>query len=153
MSITAELAIDVNDNQRLLGTWKMVSWSVEDLLAEERREPLGPEPCGYIAYTPDGRVTVLVVASQRARPAGLIPTNEEKIALYDSMFAYAGTFTFDGTKVVHHIDASWNETWRGTHQVRFCELQGRRLTYVSAPARSPMTGRDCVHTVVFERVG
>ena len=151
MSITREPAVDVN--QHLLGTWKMVSWTVEDLLTEEQHEPFGAEPCGYIAYTPDARVTVLVVASHRARPEGLVPTNQEKIALYDSMFAYAGTFTFDGKQVVHHIDASWNEAWRGTNQVRFCELRGRKLTYVSAPARSPMTGRDCVHTVVFERAG
>jgi hypothetical protein len=153
MSINAEPAAEVNDNQRLLGTWKMVSWTVEDLLTGERCDPLGPEPCGYIAYTPDARVTVVVVASRRACPAELVPTSEEKIALYDSMFAYAGTFAFDGKKVVHHIDASWNEAWRGTQQVRFCKLQERMLTYVSAPARSPMTGRDCVHTVLFERIG
>ena len=69
----------------------------------------------------------------------------------DILTAFPLKFILD--KVVHHIDASWNEAWRGTNQVRFCELQGRMLTYVSAPARSPMTGRDCVHTVVFERAG
>jgi hypothetical protein len=138
--------------QRLLGTWKMHSWSIEDLASGERHDALGPEPRGYITYGSDGRVMVLVTAGERAAPAALVPTAEEKIALYDSMFAYAGTFTFDGVKVIHHIDTAWNEAWRGTHQVRFVEAGGDTLTYVSTPARSPMTGLDCVHTVVFERL-
>jgi hypothetical protein len=153
MSITADHDMSSDQAERLLGTWKMRSWTVEDLVTEERRHALGPDPCGYITYTRDGRVMVLVVARERTRPADLVPTNEEKIALYDTMFAYAGTFDFDGTKVVHHIDTSWNEAWRGTNQVRFCELHDDTLTYVSAPARNPMTGRDCVHTVVFEQLG
>lgn len=153
MSITAEQATSRDRNELLLGTWKMRSWTVEDLVAEERRDALGPDPCGYITYTRDGRVAVLAVARERIRPAELVPTNEEKIALYDTMFAYAGTFAFDGVKVIHYIDVSWNEAWSGTSQVRFCELRGDMLTYVSAPARNPMTGRDCVHTVVFARLG
>jgi hypothetical protein len=105
------------------------------------------------SYTRDGRVMVLVLRRDRIKPAALVPTNEEKIALYDSMFAYAGTFTIDSDKVVHRIDMSWNEVWAGTSQIRFYELRDDILTYVSAPAKNPMTGRDCVHTVIFRRVG
>jgi hypothetical protein len=151
MSITAEQVMSRDLDELLLGTWKMRSWTVEDLVTGERSDALGRDPRGYITYTRDGRMMVLVVAGERIRPAELVPTNEEKIALYDSMFAYAGTFAFDGTKVIHHIDVSWNEAWSGTSQVRFCELRADTLTYVSAPARNPMTGRDCVHTVVFAR--
>ena len=107
----------------------MRSWTVEDLVTGERRDALGRDPRGCITYTRDGRVTVLVVAGERIRPAELVPTIEEKVALYDTMFAYAGTFAFDGTKVIHHIDVSWNEAWSGTSQVRFCELRGDVLTY------------------------
>ena len=152
MSSSSEHLASSHLAEPLLGTWKMRAWTFEDLVSEEQRDALGPHPCGYITYTPDGRVMVLVVARERARPANLVPTNEEKIALYDTMFAYAGKFDFDGTKVVHHIDVSWNEAWRGSSQIRFCELHDDVLTYVSAPARNPMTGRDCVHTVVFERL-
>jgi hypothetical protein len=138
--------------EHLLGTWKMLSWTIEDLITEERRDALGPEPRGWLTYSPEGRVTVLVVARERVRPTDLVPTQDQKVALYDSMFAYAGSFEFDGTRVIHHIDTSWNESWRGTSQVRYCEMRGEELKYVSAPARSPMTGRDCVHTVVFKRL-
>lgn len=153
MSLMPDSTASGDQAERILGTWQMRSWSIEDLVSGERSHALGPDPNGYISYSRDGRVMVLVAARERARPAELVPTSEEKVALYDSMFAYAGTFAFDGAKVIHHIDLSWNEAWRGTSQVRFCELDGDTLTYVSAPARNPMSGRDCVHTVLFERVG
>jgi hypothetical protein len=129
----------------------MVSWQIKDLASGETRDALGPNPHGYITYTPDGRVMVLVLKADRARPAALAPTPQEKLALYDSMFAYAGTFTADADKVVHHIDMSWNQSWTCTDQIRFLRLQGDSLTYVGAPAKNPMNGRDCVHKVVFQR--
>ena len=138
--------------RRLHGTWKMQSWKTEDLLTGEISDALGPDPEGYITYTSDGRVMVLVLRVDRKKPAALVPTDEEKIALYDSMFAYAGTFTLDHEKVVHHIDMSWNHSWTGTSQIRFHTIRDDELTYVSAPAKNPMSGRDCVLTVLFQRV-
>jgi hypothetical protein len=137
---------------RLHGTWKMVSWQTEDLASGHTSDALGPDPEGYITYTPDGRVMVLVLKAERKRPTALVPSNEEKIALYDSMFAYAGTFTADAEKVVHHIDMSWNEAWTGTAQIRFHKIERDQLTYISAPAKSPLSGRECVHIVRFRRV-
>jgi hypothetical protein len=46
---------------------------------------------------------------------------------------------------------SWNEAWSGTEQVRFCKIDGDRLTYTSAPAKNPLDGSEVVHEVLFER--
>jgi len=129
----------------------MMSWRVEDLVTRETSDALGAEPAGYLTYTPDGRVMVLVLRRGRKPPSSLLPTDAEKADLYDTIFAYAGTFSVDHEKVAHRIDMSWNEAWSGTDQIRFFSLKGETLTYVGAPARSPMNGRDCVHTVVFRR--
>jgi len=152
--IASELGVDLISSREacLIGPWKMVSWIVEDLETGAQQDALGPDPVGMITYSTDGRMTVLVLKRDRKAPADLIPTSNEKIALYDSMFAYAGTFTVDQEKVVHHIDMSWNQAWTGTHQIRFCNLRDGVLTYVGAPAKNPMTGRDCVHTVIFHRL-
>ena len=64
-----------------------------------------------------------MLRGDRRKPAALVPTDEEKIALYDSMFAYAGTYSVDHEKVVHHIDMSWNQSWAGTDQVRFLQVE------------------------------
>jgi hypothetical protein len=130
----------------------MLSWKYEVLETGEIFDALGEHPQGYINYSPDGRMMVLVLKSDRLSPAALVPTNEEKIALYDTMFAYAGTYIADEEKVVHSIDMSWNQQWTGTQQVRRVRLDGDRLTYITEPARNPLDGRECVHTVIFEKV-
>ncbi len=68
------------------------------------------------------------------------------------MLAYAGTYTVDDEKAVHHVDAAWNEAWTGTDQVRFYKLDGNRLAISGAPAPDPYTGQEIVHRIAFERL-
>jgi hypothetical protein len=137
---------------QLLGTWRMLGWRREVVATGEIADVLGPEPCGFVTYTPDDRVMALVVKRHRPRPISLMPTAAEKIALYDSLFAYCGTYSVDADKITHHIDTSWNEAWTGTHQVRYCTINGNRLTYRSPQAEDPMDGRECRYTIEFEKV-
>ncbi|MGC1579140.1 MAG: lipocalin-like domain-containing protein [Beijerinckiaceae bacterium] len=134
----------------LLGAWRMTSWTYEIVETGEKRDALGADPRGWIVYSPE-RVMVLVLKSDRKKPAELIPTPDEKLALYDTMFAYSGTYTVKSDRVIHHLDMSWNEAWTGTEQVRFCKIEGNILTYMSAPAKNPLDGNEVVHTVKFER--
>jgi hypothetical protein len=34
--------------------------------------------------------------------------------LYETMFAYAGTYEVEAGKVIHHVGISWNHAWTGT---------------------------------------
>src|ERR1700750_2904719 len=102
----------------LLGTWKMVSWKREIIATDEKVDVLGPDPVGFINYGSDGRFYAIVIRKNRQSPATLPPNDDEKLTLFDSMLAYAGTYTLDHEKAVHHVDASWNQAWTGTDQVR-----------------------------------
>jgi hypothetical protein len=130
----------------------MISWTYEVLETGEVKDALGENPQGIISYGADGRVFVLVLRADRAAPKALVPTAEEKLRLYDSMFAYAGTYTVEDDRVIHHLDMSWNKVWEGTQQVRFIETDGRTMRYKSAPAKNPFDGRECVHRVTWERI-
>ena len=88
---------------------------------------------------------------QTRTPKQLPPSDEEKIALFDTMFAYSGTYAVEVDRVVHHVDLSWNEAWSGTDQVRFCRVDDQTLTYTSTPAKNPFDGREVVHEVTYER--
>lgn len=59
----------------------------------------------------------------------------------------------EADRVIHNLDMSWNNAWEGTQQVHFITTDGSTLTYRSAPAKNPLDGKDCVHTVKFEKVG
>jgi hypothetical protein len=134
----------------ILGSWKMTSWVTRDVATGERRDALGQNPRGMVMYTPE-RVVFLITKNDRKRPEYLPPSDEEKIALFDTMFAYSGGYTVEADRIVHHVDLSWNEAWSGTNQVRFCKIDGDLLTYTSAPAKNPFDGREVVHEVTYIR--
>jgi hypothetical protein len=98
----------------MIGTWKLHSLVYEATGAGKRSRPFGDHPDGYLSYSADGRMSAIGVAEDRPKPRELVPTDEEKVKLQESMFAYAGTYTADGEKVVHHVDISWNQSWTGS---------------------------------------
>jgi Lipocalin-like domain len=98
-------------------------------------------------------MSAFVLKRDRRAPKGPVPTDEEKLNLFDSMLAYAGTYTLDDEKVVHHVDASWNQTWTGTDQVRFYERDRAVLTISTAPVTDAYTGRQVVHRIAFQKLG
>ena len=140
------------DPAALLGTWNMTSWKKETVASGEKIDALGPDPVGYIKYGPDGRFYALVVSRDRLPPTTLPPSDAEKLRLFDSMLAYAGTYSVDDQKAVHHVDTSWNQAWTGTNQVRFYKLEGDKLVITGAPARDPHTGQEVIHRIEFRRL-
>jgi hypothetical protein len=140
------------DTAVLLGTWNMISWKREIVATGETIDALGPDPIGYINYGPDGRFYALVVSRNRLTPATLPPSDAEKLKLFDSMLAYAGSYSVDDEKAIHHVEASWNQAMTGTDQVRFYKLEGDKLTIRSAPSTDPYTGKEVVHRIEFQRV-
>ena len=138
--------------EALLGTWRMLSWKREIVATGDLIDALGPDPVGYINYGADGRFYAIVVSRDRARPATLPPTNDEKLSLFNSMLAYAGTYTLDDEKAIHHVDASWNQAWTGTEQIRFYRLDGDHLSVTGEKAPDPYTGQEIIHRIEFQRL-
>lgn len=150
--MTATARSGLGDLQaQILGTWRMLSWKRILVPTGEQTDALGPDPFGYINYAPDGRLMVFVLKSGRPKPKANPPTPEEKVALFDSLFAYVGTYRVESDRVVHALDGSWNELWTGTTQTRMLSFQGGRLIYTTPETVDPMDGRLCTYRVQFER--
>src|SRR5574337_2125887 len=96
-------------HEKIVGTWRMLSWKRLSIPGGEEADALGTNPFGYINYAPDGRVMVCVLQAGRPRATANPPTDAEKLAVYDSLFAYGGTYTVEDDCVIHSIDGSWNE--------------------------------------------
>jgi hypothetical protein len=79
------------------------------------------------------------------------PTPDEKLALFDSLFAYVGTYVVEGDRVIHTLDGSWNELWTGTRQTRLLAFEDDRLIYTTPETVDPMDGKLCTYRVTFER--
>ena len=135
----------------LLGTWKLQSYTRELTDSGRQYNLFGEHPNGYLTYTSDGRMNAILTTEGRPKPVGAVPTNDLKEKLFGSMVAYAGSYTVDGSKVIHHVDISWNEAWTGTDQVRFFQLDGDTLTITTPVTKSPIDGQEGRSIVVWKK--
>ena len=119
----------------------------------ERINSFGDHPEGYISYSADGRMYAIGTSDNRPKPSAANPTDDERVKLHQTMFAYAGTYTLENGKVIHHVDISWNQAWTGTDQVRFFKLDGNTLTIMTPSSfKRPQDGREVRSTLVWEKV-
>ena len=136
---------------KLIGTWKLVSITNENLLTGKKADDYGPNPIGYLNYSLNGRMMVIITKKDRKKPVSKITTPDEALRLLNTMTSYAGTYTVNKNQIVHHIDVAWNPSWIGTNQVRFYKLEGKRLTLTMAPFIDPVLGKITIH-LVWEKI-
>ena len=140
--------------QRILGTWKLVSYVREEVASGVKSDVMGAHPSGYINYGPDGRMIVMIVGSDRKKPVGTVATPDEAEALIRSMLAYAGGYRIDSEAktVTHQIDVTWDQSRTGESHVRHYNLDGDWFTLTTEPSRDPVTGKKTVRTLTWEKV-
>jgi hypothetical protein len=78
-------------------------------------------------------------------------TDQQRLELFNTMNAYAGTYKLEGNKLTYHFDLTHNEVPERA-SVREIKLEGRRLTMVNEPAKSAMDGKMAQTTTVWEKV-
>jgi hypothetical protein len=135
----------------LIGTWRLVSVTRHDLATGAKVDYIGPDPVGYINYSADRRMMVVIARSGRKKPAGAAVTAAEANALMKSFVSYAGTYSIRGNEITHHVEASWNESWRGTDQTRLWRYDGAQLRLDTPPSPDPVDGTVSVRSMVWER--
>ncbi len=142
------------DREQLRGTWKLVKEQRKILETGETIDlDSGSIARGYITYSSNGRMLVLIVRGMRPKPTSAeAMTEQQRADLFRTMVAYGGTYEFDGRTVKHHVDISWNEIWTGTTQVREVQKQGDKLIFTGQAAPYSGDGRMSVVTLVWEKI-
>jgi hypothetical protein len=136
----------------LLGTWVLLSMETEDKETGQKNNLLGVHPSGYLSYGPDCRVSAILVKESRPGPASLVPTDPESIDLYRGMMSYAGSYEIRGSRVIHHIEASWNQAWTATNQAYQFRIDGTSLFMTADPGKSPLSGKQSSTAFIWTRV-
>ena len=147
-ALIAAQSVIADDRERLIGTWKIVSFENEFQDGSPRRAVYGQHPTGYIILTAEGRMMAVVVGEGRKPPT----TDEERAYLLRTMFAYSGMYRLEGDKWITTVDVSWNPAFGG-EQVRFYKLDGNRLEVTGAwGANVNLPGSPITRGIVlFER--
>ena len=146
----ASVAYDEDD---LVGTWKLVSAFMKDVETGEVSDAYGgPRPTGFLSYGRDHRMMAMAAYDKRVKPARVDQTTpEQRDQLFNTYFAYAGTYSVSGGSVQHHIEASWNETWTGTTVTRDIKFENGKLILTTHP-QLRSNGRTVVVTLTWAKM-
>jgi len=116
-----------DEDNLIVGVWKLVSVMYEDQATKAMTPIMGDHPRGYQIATPDGRWLALATPSDRTAPS----TDEEagRLGRFRTMIGYSGRYRVNGSTITTKVDVAWNESWV------------RRRTDPAHPIR----GRQAVH--------
>jgi hypothetical protein len=138
----------------LVGTWKLVSASYTTDKGKVIHNVYGLNPTGFLTYTADGRMMAIITDGGR-KPLSVndrvsAPASGRAEAFATSV-AYAGRYTLDGDKVIHHVEVSTMQNVVNTDFVRtIVKLEGKKITL-----RTPLfsrAGLKVTQELVWERM-
>ena len=138
----------------VLGIWKLTSFETQDDDGT-LTYPMGKDVGGLIMIDASGYFSVHVMDMKRpsfkiADPRGGTP--QEIKTAFENYIGYYGTFDLDETKgaIIFHVRGAWLPNWIGSDQIRYCTLNGNRLTINTAPVL--FDGKNRVGKLIWERV-
>ncbi|MGA9977307.1 MAG: lipocalin-like domain-containing protein [Candidatus Sulfotelmatobacter sp.] len=138
-----------NNNDKLVGTWKLVSASNTTSSGERNESPFGTRPVGFLTYV-DGRVTALISYDGRKALSVGGGDLEEQAEAFKTFLAYTGRYTFNGDKVIHHVEISSIQNYVGRDLVRDIKFQGDQMRLVTPPTR--INGKLQTVELVWQRL-
>jgi hypothetical protein len=137
---------------QLAGVWKVTSLVVREVETGATRNTFGEKPVGHAVFTRGGRFLWGWVSDGRKAPAGPVPNDAERGALYNTLAFGSGSFRVEGDAVFLRYESSWNQSWTGTERRAEMQVTGKTLVWKSLPFK-PLDGdRDVVAITTLERV-
>lgn len=122
------------DPKTLVGRWDILAW--EQLYDDGRKQlPLGEELEGFLRYTEEGDMIVMIARKDRKpfETGGQWNADDaEKAGAYSSMLSYAGRYEVQGDTVIHKVDISLFPNWKGGEQKRQLELKDDNTLAIKA---------------------
>src|SRR5436305_2991181 len=127
----------------VVGTWQVKSFTYQNLATKELSYPFGHDVTGYIQYSPGGHMVVFLQQANPTVPAKLPYSDADRAAAHRTIFgAYAGTYSVEGTKVVHDVIASYRPDNIGRKLTRYIQMDGKQLTLTTAPQISSVSAAE-----------
>lgn len=136
-------------DEPLVGTWKVVSWVMDDLYTKEQKPYFGQHPQGFAIFTADKHFMILITAE--GRQGG--QTEADRARNFMTSYATAGTYRVEGSKYFLTIEVSQGPALVGSVAERDFKIEGNRMTVTTAPERTAaVEGHMTQSTLVWEHV-
>jgi Lipocalin-like domain len=136
--------------QDIVGSWKQTAFYQKVVSSGEKRFPFGEKIVGRSVYTKEGTFCTMATGIDRTQGAGA-PTDEERLKLFRTMYAYCGTYRVDGSKFMGQPDVAWTPNWTKQEHNASWKVDGKVLTIETLPFKSQLDGVDVVAVVEYEK--
>jgi hypothetical protein len=133
----------------IVGLWKVTSVTTQIVSTGEMVHPFGERPSGYEIFTRGGHVMFSMFGENRATSDRPVP-DVDRVALYNALVAYSGTYKIENSKLLIHFEAS--ATPGTADRAYVAEISGNKLTLTSDPFTSGLTGRRIITIRTFDRI-
>jgi hypothetical protein len=134
IALMSGAAASAQSNDAIVGTWKLISATNLTEKGEMIENAYGQNPTGLLTYTLDGRMMGIISNGARKLFSSASPSVNERAEAFSTFLSYAGRYTVNGDRVIHHVEAAWRQDWANTDQVRFIvKLQADQLTLRTPP--------------------
>lgn len=144
--------------QSLVGTWQLAGWTFT-VDGDRETEPWGGDTAGLITYTADGRMAVTLMRPGRPNaPTRTLSAAPARIraAASGGYLSYAGRYSVESDRVVHHIEVSLMPNWVGNDEIRFTEWidngDGTSDLVLSTPPTKTDSGRMAINRLRWRRI-
>jgi hypothetical protein len=135
----------------IIGTWKLILFEMKT--DDKISHPYGANPHGYLTYSENGYMAVLISKEGRkpicTEDITKIP-EKEKIALADGFIAYSGKYEVLDDRIIHHVKISFIPNWIGRPLERFYKLHEGNLI-LETPAEE-VDGSKLVSRLIWEKI-
>jgi hypothetical protein len=121
----------------IVGTWRLVRAEAFDTNGKPLPVPYGGTPVGRVIFTSSGRMMAMTGDGRQDAHAG-------QVREYNT---YAGTYTFDGKRLITRVDCCSNPAYMGTEQVREVGQEGGLM--VLRPPLRTYVGRAPEQRVLY----
>jgi len=136
---------------QLNGVWKLTSLVQREIATGTTTNTYGEKPGGYAVFTRGGHFIWGFFTDGRKAPAGPVPSDAERVALYNTLAVGSGSYRVEGNTVSLRYDSSWNQSWTGTERKAEMQVSGKTLTWKS-PSFKSLDGKDVIAITTLERV-
>lgn len=141
-------SVAAEEANSIVGSWKLVNTSATTAEGKPLVSPMGDHPTGFLVYTAEGRMSLLITHEGRPKLSGdrLDSPMEERAKAFSTMVAYAGRYRMEGNRLVHQVEAASSQNWVGIELPRIVTFDGNRVKL-----EAPLQERHGV-TQKFEQV-
>ncbi len=129
--------------EHLVGSWKLVSWTISYSDGRPDSFPYGESPQGLLIYSDDGWMSAAISRNDRetmGKDIGLRQQPEAVLAqACKSYFHYAGRYRVEGDVVRHEVNQSLNPNFVGSQQERRISFEHGCLVLTGSDQINEMT--------------